>query len=362
MALREISADEIYSSLADDAEFGNLPTRLVEAFGGRSAIIMWQHNDGASEILAHSGYFTNEQLLRYGSEFAQHDPWAQASARAPQAARAVDMETLVPSIFYERSHFYNEFIRKMGDDTYRCLGVRIRNERGVGIVAIHRGKSQNPYEPDLVPRLTKLAVHLGRVLSVRGELEAHRREANSFRSLLECIPQVALVVDVSGTLLFANMGGESMLRTNDVLLSQQGRIEGVADRGGVLLKAIRLACASPGAASSVLLGSRSGHPCLATVIPVPVAAPGKAKALILMQDRTRPADGLKRQLQSLYGLTSAEAAVARRLAQGSSLLDIASERDVSLATVRAQMKVLSQKMGCHRQAEVVSIVNSVIPA
>jgi len=357
---KPIAVDEIYSALCDDEEFARLPARLAEAFGGRSSLVQWHHSDGAAEVLAHSGYFSDAQLSRYAREFAQFDPWAEASQRHQLPNQAMDLETLVPGAVYERSRFYNEYVREMGDDTFRCLGVHIRNEHGSGMIAIQRGRSQKRYDEASVVRLSELAVHLRRMLTVRGKFASLRREATSLRSMIDCTPHAAMLVDESATLMFANEAAESLLRTGKLLRIRNGRLEEGSGAAADLLKGVRLACARPAEASSVRLQGRGSQQLLATLMPLP-AASGRGKCLILVQDPAAERPGLARQLQSLYGLTAAEAAIARRLGDGLSLAEIAEERHVSLTTVRVQMKFLAQKMSCRRQAEVVASVNSIVP-
>jgi DNA-binding CsgD family transcriptional regulator len=58
----------------------------------------------------------------------------------------------------------------------------------------------------------------------------------------------------------------------------------------------------------------------------------------------------------LRNLTSAELALALAVARGSTLAGYARGRGISLHTVRAQLKVVFQKTGTHRQAELVSLI------
>jgi DNA-binding NarL/FixJ family response regulator len=64
-------------------------------------------------------------------------------------------------------------------------------------------------------------------------------------------------------------------------------------------------------------------------------------------------------LRSLFDLTPSEARVARGLAVGDSIDDIAANGDVSRNTVRTQLQQILGKMGCTRQAEVTALLASV---
>jgi DNA-binding CsgD family transcriptional regulator len=65
-------------------------------------------------------------------------------------------------------------------------------------------------------------------------------------------------------------------------------------------------------------------------------------------------------LRLTFGLTVAEAKLAARLASGESLHCIATDQNISVATVRAQLKRVLAKTYTHRQAEVVALVNRLV--
>lgn len=82
---------------------------------------------------------------------------------------------------------------------------------------------------------------------------------------------------------------------------------------------------------------------LAMVVLAPVTAP------------TAPDAGL---IRSLFGLSPGEARVARAIAQGSTIDQIAAESSVSRETVRTQVKAVLAKTGTSRQAEMAILLAS----
>ena len=61
-------------------------------------------------------------------------------------------------------------------------------------------------------------------------------------------------------------------------------------------------------------------------------------------------------LQQVFGLTKSEARLASGLLCGQSLEEIAAANDVSLGTVRSQIKTVFAKTHTHRQAELVGLL------
>jgi DNA-binding CsgD family transcriptional regulator len=83
------------------------------------------------------------------------------------------------------------------------------------------------------------------------------------------------------------------------------------------------------------------HPCGATAAVV-FASDGESRSLGT------------HVLIARHALTRAEASVARLLAGGAGLEEIARELDISLNTVRGHLKQIFAKTGTHRQAQLVS--------
>jgi DNA-binding CsgD family transcriptional regulator len=65
---------------------------------------------------------------------------------------------------------------------------------------------------------------------------------------------------------------------------------------------------------------------------------------------------LARKLQADYGLSPAETEVTIALSNGADLRAIAAVRDVSILTVRTQIKTVFFKTGTRSQAQLVSLV------
>ena len=76
-----------------------------------------------------------------------------------------------------------------------------------------------------------------------------------------------------------------------------------------------------------------------------------------------PLDGRRiataRQLMDLFGLSAAEARLARAICHGSSVEEFASDQGVRLSTVRTQLSAVLHKTGSERQAGLVRLIASI---
>jgi DNA-binding CsgD family transcriptional regulator len=84
-------------------------------------------------------------------------------------------------------------------------------------------------------------------------------------------------------------------------------------------------------------------------------------ALIVLRDPEAAGRSAEDRLRQLFGLSPTEASLAVALAQGLTPEDMADTRRVSLATIRTQLRAVSEKMGCNRLAQVAAIVARLPP-
>jgi DNA-binding CsgD family transcriptional regulator len=64
-------------------------------------------------------------------------------------------------------------------------------------------------------------------------------------------------------------------------------------------------------------------------------------------------------VQSLFDLTPAEARVARGLAAGKTVDDIAADGGTSANTIRTQVRGVLEKTGCNRQVDIVALLTAI---
>lgn len=347
--------DSIYDALVDDDAFDRLPLLLAGAFGARSVLMYWQCGAGPGVVLAHSRYFTDAQLADYAARYAAIDPWLAAGERHVAPNLAADLTRLVPVPEFERSRFYQSYVRAMGDDTAQCMGMQLADNGGGGMIAFQRGAAQPGFDPGQIVRLQGYATDLRRLLTIRGRLASCAVKSQQVTAMLDALPEAALLVAADGLLLHANAAGEALIRSPGALGFRAGRIA-AAGAGDDLLLQERIAAACRPAdpqAGAVLLGGPAGA--ILTITPCRAAA-GRPAALLLARLPRR--DGLRdnARLRSLFGLSPVEAEVARLLTEGLSPAEISCRRQVGLETIRSQIKAILAKCACRRQSELAALL------
>lgn len=117
-------------------------------------------------------------------------------------------------------------------------------------------------------------------------------------------------------------------------------------------------------ARSLIVHDAKDQPAILDVIALPMIAGSLADGadlLVLARDHARrrgaTGDDGARMLQAAYRLAPAEAQIALAIADGLTAEEIARNRGVAVATVRVQLRMVFEKMGIRRQADLIILVN-----
>lgn len=180
----------------------------------------------------------------------------------------------------------------------------------------------------------------------------------------------ALVCDGQGRIEAVNTAAERLLREGDGVYSAARSVharfpgsERLLQRA--LAEAAETARGESAAGAGMLAVRREGRPPLgALAVPapgnrgVPILAQlscGPAVLLVLSDPELRP-ELPSAALERVFGLTPAEADIARDLARGRSVAEYADSHRLSIETARSRVRAVFQKTGVHRQADLVRLV------
>lgn len=359
--------EQIYEAVFDEQALRGLPSLLAHELNARSCLIQWVHSDGQLEGLADS--FPAPELMDiYASTSGDKDWWLDTTLDSQRQKTVYNIYEVTLPERWNRSKTVEETCRIQGNDRLYCMGAAYKTGWGIGVIGVHRVGGVMPFSEDSVKMLDRHSLALRRVLMVRGELAARRRDAELARDALDKVGLAAIVVDRHRRILHVNEVAEAVLRRGESLISRRGHLT-VQDAAGMRefeavigLSASRLL---PRSAALTVPRSQSPdeslrEPYRIAVTPMPTAGP-PGRALIVFRDPDMQEPSLGVRLQSIFRLTPAEAELAVCLGAGDSLADIARARRVRENTVRSQVKSLAAKLGCHRQAEIAAIIARVPP-
>lgn len=350
-----IRAEDIYDAATDDDAFDQLAARLAGATGARSAVLHWGRRPGDVAEISYSGYFSPDQMAVYDRDFQDDDIWGGALDGQP-ANRVCAFENMVPDLAYERSRIYNEWIRPMGDDTFRCLGGVVQHGEAFGHIGFHRGRTQRAFDPREVAMVQDNVGHLGRMFDIRRKLDRALHHGRALHATLDLLDHAVYTLAADGLIIASNRAADALLRRSDALLLRRRRIAARDPRTDAGLQvALRAAGAREATrASAVVLHRERGAPYMASIAAIWT---GEQRQIVMIVTDPHGRDaGLADRIRIFYGLTVAEADIVLGLVDGKAIEAVAHDRAVSLATVRSQLKAIYLKMNVSRQSELVAQV------
>jgi DNA-binding CsgD family transcriptional regulator/PAS domain-containing protein len=360
--------EDIYDAAAGGTPWSAVGHGLAAMVHARSASLMVSDPQGSgAELLCHAG-IPHEAVAAYAAEYRAHDLWTRraaslASGESP-APRVFASGQLVPDREFLRSEFWNGFGRRYGlrfvVGTVAPLGAA-----GSMPIGLHRPEGMGAFD-EAEKRLVETALpHLRRALQLRHRLAQPAAPATGTGlAVLDALPTGVLVLDAGMRVVLANAAAERMASAGQGLrLVQEGSRDLSPTRAVALhrpeaesLSRLVAGVASAGeAGGAVRLRDAAGAAvAAASVAPLPsrfadqpfrLAGRVPGQALVLLRDLV-PSDAPRAAvLRDLFGLTSAEAEVARSLARGVTKAEVAGARGASEATVRSQVRAVLAKTG-----------------
>ncbi len=289
-------------------------------------------------------------------EYAEHCARAEASARSTNGARGA---------------YYHDFWRSHGDMIHTIGGVAPVDDHVIGNIGLPRERKRGPYRASALALLERISPHiyrslrLSRQLARAGFTDAVQRATPVSQSL------AAWLVDDERRVVFANPRGEELLRIADGLSIKQGRLVATLASeqpgfDGALGAVLKLPLAPSDTQSELTIRRPRLRASLRlSIAPAPVRmlgwlGHGARGAFILGHIPEAPGGIAAKDVKRVLALTQAEARVVAALVSGHGPRIIADRFNVSLETVRAQLKSAMRRLDCHRQSQLIGKVLAAI--
>ena len=257
---------------------------------------------------------------------------------------------------------YRDFFRPRGLGWSAGTGLAMPTGDNI-VFSVERAYDRGPIKKEQVQKLNELRPHLARAALIAARLGL--QSAKGANDALAAMGLPALILDEDGVVIEANALMADL--PDHVQWRAQDRIALTDTRANELLRAALPALDTPSknAVHSFPLRGKDGLAAMvAHIVPIRRSAHdifARAYALLIVTPLTARRAPPVELLRSLFDLTVSESRVARGLATGESLDEIAASGGVARNTVRAQLRQVLEKTGCTRQAEVTALLSNIAP-
>ncbi|MDR6635737.1 DNA-binding CsgD family transcriptional regulator [Phyllobacterium sp. 1468] len=262
-----------------------------------------------------------------------------------------DLDALTPEAI-SRQPYYQEFLAPFGLRWY--AGVKIAAGEDLWCLSIQRSIQQGPFSPSELQSLAGLSRQLGSAAALAKMLSFARAEGALDAFSKSGTP--AVMLDRNAAVIMANEPAEKMFG-RDILVT--GRQLACIDREAT--NALRRALHAllrhpnpPAMLSPIPLPRLQGRPLLAYPSRLQTSATNaftSCQVVVVFIDPDIYPKPPEIALQNCFGLTPAEARLARLVSSGEELRTVADRLGVTYETARTQLKTVFAKTDTHRQAE-----------
>lgn len=373
---RDALLDQIYGVVADPGRWPDLLVNLSDHIGGVGGMLVYNAPSGGKNLIM-LGRLDPEYTAVF-HKYHVWNPWTLAVKDQP-FDRAILCGSLVERRAVYKTAFYADVLAPQKILDMLCISHRaFAVEGGVGGIGFGMSACGVEHGEQNRRRLQRLIPHLCRALDATLRLGPLVDGARQLARVMQLMTNGALLLDGTGRIIHASPAAELLLRDGDALscLATESGLHLAAvlpDENAalsrLLAKVLRVAAGSDDELGEPLRLTRLSGASSLLVVPVPLPAPAfplwelseSARVLVLIVDPSRRNPAMASALQTVFGLTNAEAHVATLVGGGLSRPQTAQALHVSPDTVKTHLARCFEKMDIHSQVELARIL-AALPA
>lgn len=344
-----------YAAASDEISWDTLSDRLCATLNAQALSLWCGQRDGAPELLT-APHAPADRIAAYATHYHRTDLWTlrgiDVLARTPSGHPPhVNLSAeLISEAEFRASEFHNDFARHL--DMFHMVGsMAWLGDGGWYALGCHRPERAAPFSEADRAVLQTLAPHLRRALQLRRRLQVPGQSMSA--AALDALATGIVIVDAELRVHLANAAAEAMAAAGILRLLRDGQVTRLSlphrAEAAALGIHVRAVAARGEAGGGVLLHRPDGGPPVAAMVArlpqrlAPMPAPRTRLAVVLLRETGAAALPSASLLSDLYGLSRAEAAVARAAAAGETAEQIATQRGVGISTVRTQLRIAMEK-------------------
>ncbi|GAA5786232.1 helix-turn-helix transcriptional regulator [Chitiniphilus shinanonensis] len=355
----------IYESTVAGSGFVLFLSHLAAHFRLRSAQLIVRNLHSHAIRGAWSSHTDAEWIQRYADDYGREDRLAHVMMTSP-SGRFYASNRDIPDIdsFLKHSRFAREYLAPQGIAHAAAATIHVEGSWHTQLF-IQRRHDPGGFSDAELAELDRLLPHLQRAVLIHQRLLESRFDALAMHGALDAFATPVLMLNQLGKVMVANQAAQAVLARGapGISLEAGNLLIEAPDSERQLSTYLRLGeSVHADTASPRTLRIQRGaglSPLTLVVTTVRLTqhdGDGIDASLVFLFDPDLRAAPDPAMLAMLFGLSEAEAALTVGLCKGESLETLAETRNVTLNTLRTQLKSVFNKTGTRRQAELVARV------
>ncbi|WP_177203559.1 helix-turn-helix transcriptional regulator [Marinospirillum celere] len=344
----------LYAAPAHPDGWSPFLIRLAEFFNTGTACLRLLDRQAAVVHQSFSFGFSPEATRNYLENFRDLDPFIDTLEQLP-AGKVAASHSVISDQDYLRSEHYNQVFRLNGN--FYAMGSHVERSQTRSLqVGVHRPRSQGPFSAQECRLLEYFSPHLREAAKLLTLLDEYRQALTRSRLALDQLPYGVWELDEQLRCVWMNTEAEQALE-NQVygLKTRAEKLTFAKDQDAVRLNKAYRALQNQPKTSTLTLKIAQGQAALVFVTvqnsSQQLSADRGCSYLAFLLDSQRQLQLDPLALGQFYQLTPAEVRLLNHFLQGKDLHEISNCLQVSLNTLRSQLKSILRKTETTRQAE-----------
>ncbi len=343
---------------------------VAEFTHSNSAALLYQDNELEFAGGTYQFNISDDHVAKYNAYGT--DPNFMIMAQNVPSGVAAAIDHIIPDRNELENIYGDEFSNLLVTlDIYHIGGaILFMDEVRTAGIALQRKQSMGGWTKAQIDNLNSLIPHLQRAMNIQKEFVRLQTREQALRKGLDRMLMGLILFDKELQPIYINPVAESILDYHPAIEMKKNKIyaRDILDTTK-MHKALVMATSSKSDANftdaSTALGLK--HPDCETTLPLIISPIHDASHGFEMQgsfahavmcfsdpNKSHPIESDK--LADIYGLTATEAQVAIAIANGMSTDEISGLHEVTISTVRSQLKSIYRKLGINHQTELVKIL------
>ena len=360
---RQALLDSLYLAPFHDAGWWSFLNELVKLTDSRSARMLILNRD-ADQVHNSIQVNTDQNAHRaYVDHYVNLCPWRpELKQKTPGKLYSTFLDFSCDQKGYYKSEFFNDWARPQDIHHGACGTVWFHDDLNVQLL-VQRTGGQGHFCHDTMQTLNELLPHVRRALRIESMQWQQRYQQAARDQQHNC--SAMILVNAQGRVVYISKDAEAYLNDSGAVAvrAEQIQLRPHSAQQALLGTLQAVLGGRYGSAGNVISVERPNQPDLRLlVMPVHPDAtdnplfPSRAFAAIFIVDVESEVRISQPLLSELLGLTNAEARTAAAVARGMSPAEMARSFNLSVHTVRSQLKSVFRKTGTSSQSQLGQLV------
>lgn len=354
--------EEVYSHIDRTNGWEHILSTLTCLTGSSSGCVVSAHSQYPNSNV---GVFYNIDpvwIEAYNDYYYQYDPTPALLRSNPGKVKVDHVSGQRLSDAPEANKtFYHEVMRPQSFRHTLALGLSSDNQWNAGLI-LQRSDSQHHYSTADIRRIESISGHLSQALQLHTRLSQANGLQTSMAAAITHSPVAVILLDQRGRFVHANPLAEQLLSGKYPVDIKNGTLVANNDHDNILLhKLLHKTISAKIHHQNYRGGGKMKIDNILQVNVCPISESdsrlftirSNASVAVWLSPCMHSSTLTPELLREQYDLTPTEAEILNLMVKGKSLSEISTIRSVKFETIRSQLKIIKNKFGVSRQAELV---------